>query len=157
MDGAGKIRTYRYLTSESGAEFETWVDADRHGAKLLPDDAWQITRLVYAAPPSGVLGEALLIVAPDRLSRSDFAQESGGRRKHYERFVIDAIPLEIAGWPGWSAEFVIKNSDGQVLGPIGIHASYETADRAVEMALEHAETSIDAGISFPEMTSRGQG
>lgn len=144
LDGSGEIRIYRYLTSGSGTEFENWYDASRQEIRSLPEDAWKITQFVCVAPPSGVLGEAVLTVAPRQLPTVDFARESGARRKHYGKYVIDAIPLKVAGASGWTAQFVIKEYDGRALGPTGIHAYYESSDRAVEMALSHAETTIDA-------------
>jgi hypothetical protein len=150
MDGSGHIRVYRYLTSGSGAEFENWYDANRQEIRSLPEDAWRIARFAYVAPPSGVLGEALLAVAPHQLPTVDFAQESGARRKHYGNYIVDAIPLKAVGAPGWTAEFVIKDKDGRALRPTGIHAYYENSDLAVETALSHAETIIDAGVTLPE-------
>jgi hypothetical protein len=54
MNGSGKIFIYRYLTSETGLEFENWFDAWRQPVRSLPEGAWQIRHFVYAAPPSGV-------------------------------------------------------------------------------------------------------
>jgi len=151
LDGAGQIQVYRYLTSGSGTEFENWYDASRQQIRSLPEDGWRITQFVCAAPPSGVLGEALMGVAPHELPRVDFAQESGGRRRHY---IIDAMPIKPADAPGWTAHFVIKYKDGRTLGPIGIHAFYEDSNLAVETALSHAETTIENGVTLPEAASR---
>ena len=151
MDGSGRIAIHRYLNSGSGTEFENWLDADRHRLQWLPEGAWEIKRFVSMAPPSVVLGEAILAVPPHELPRVDFAQESGIRRKHYGKHIVDAIPLQITGMQGWTAQFVIKDRDGRALGPIGIHTFYDSSDRAVEMALSFAETTIDGGITMPEL------
>ena len=154
LDGAGQIRVYRYLTSGNGTEFENWYDASRQQIRSLPEDGWRITRFVCAAPPSGVLGEALMAVAPYELPRVDFAQESGGRRRHYSSYIIDAMPIKPPDAPGWTAHYVIKDEGGRTLDPIGIHTYYENAERAVETALSHAETMIDNGVTLPEAASR---
>ena len=154
IDGsAARIRIYRYLTSGSGIEFDNWYDASRQPIRSLPGDAWRITRFVYAAPPSGVLGEALLAVAPCELPKVDFSQESGGRRRHYSNYIIDVTPSKPADAPGWTAHFVIKDRDGRALGPTGIHTYYDNSQRAVETALSHAEMKIDAGVTMPEAAS----
>jgi hypothetical protein len=157
MDGSGQIFIHRYLNSASGTEFENWLDADRKGVHSLPEGAWKITRFVCVAPPSVVLGEAVLTVETHQLPMVDFAQESGARRKHYGEFIVDAIPLQIAGVQGWTSQFVITDKDGRALDPIGIHAYYENSDRAVEMALSHAETTIDAGVILPGVAPQGEG
>ena len=151
MDGSGKILIYRYLASGNGTEFENWVDAYRQPARLLPEGAWQIRQFVYAAPPSGVLGEAVLTVVPYDLPAIDFVQESGARRKHFGTYIVDAVPLKIAGAPRWTAQFVIRDMEARMLGPIGIHAYYEDSDSAIETALSHAETVIDGGVALPEV------
>jgi hypothetical protein len=153
MDGSGRIMIHRYLVSGYGTEFENWVDAYRQPAHLLPEGAWQIRQFVYAAPPSGVLGEAVLTIAPYDLPAIDFVQESGARRKHYGTYIVDAFPLKIAGAPGWTAQFVIKDSGARKLAPIGIHAYYGDSELAVEMALSHAEAMIDGGVTLPEVPS----
>jgi hypothetical protein len=157
MDGSGQILVYRYLTSGVGTEFENWFDADRQTSRSLPEGAWEIRRFLGIAPPSGVLGEAALTVAPHELPTVDFAQESGARRKHYGKYIIDAIPLKVAGSPGWTAQFVIKDKDGRAPGPIGIHAYYENSDQAIEMAISQAETTIDSGVTLPEVPSQREG
>ena len=96
----------------------------------------------------------MMAVAPYELPRVDFAQESGGRRRHYSNYIIVAMPIKPPDPPGWTANFVIKDKDGQSLGPIGIHAYYENAERAVETALSHGETMIDNGVTLPEAASR---
>jgi len=151
MDGSGRTHIHRYLNSGSGCEFENWLDADRYQPHSLPEGAWKIKRFVSAAPPSVVLGEAVLTVLPHELPKVDFAQESGIRRKHYSRYIVDATPLQVAEMQGWTAQFVIKDKDGRALDPTEIHACYENADRAVEMALSFAETTIDAGVTLPEL------
>lgn len=153
MDGSGKILIYRYLNSGNGIEFENWVDTYRQPDRLLPEGAWNIRRFVYATPPSGTLGDAVLTVLPHDLPPIDFAQESGARRKHYGVHIVDALPIKIAGMPGWTAQFVIRDVEARMLGPIGIHAYYEDSDSAVETALSHAETMIDGGITMPEVPS----
>jgi hypothetical protein len=150
MDRSGQIYIHRYLNSGSGTEFENWLDADKQEVRSLPEGAWEIKRFVRVAFPNVVPGEAVLTVAPHQLPMVDFAQESGGRRKHYGKYNVDAIPLQVAGWQGWTAQFVIKDKDGRTLGPIGIHAYYDSSDRAVEMALSHAETTMDAGVTLTE-------
>jgi len=150
MDRWGQIYTHRYLNSGGGTEFENWLDADKQVVRSLPEGAWGIKRFVRVAFPNVVPGEAVLTVAPHQLPMVDFAQESGRRRKHYGKYIVDGIPLQVAGVQGWTAQFVIKDDDGRTLGPIGIHAYYESSDRAVEMALSHAETTIDAGVILPE-------
>lgn len=157
MDGSGRIEIHRYLNSGSGTEFENWLDADRYTPQSLPDGAWKIRRFVTMAPPSVVLGEAVLTVPPHELPRVDFAQESGVRRKHYGKYIVDAIPIEVAGAPGWTAQFAIKDENGRALGPIGIHTYYESSDRAVEMALSFAETTIDGGVTMPELEPQREG
>lgn len=157
MDGSGEISIYRYLTYGSGTEFENWYDANRQVTRSLPEDAWRITRFVCVAPPSGVLGEAVLTVAPHQLPTVDFAKESGARRKHYGKFIVDAMLLKVAGAPEWTAQFVIKDNDGRALGPTEIHAHYDSVDRAVEMALSHAETTIDVGVTLPEAVPEREG
>ena len=109
MDGSGRIEIHRYLNSGSGTEFENWLDADRHQLQSLPEGAWEIKRFVGMAPPSVVLGEAVLTVPPHELPRVDFAQESGIRRKHYGKYIVDAIPVQIRGMQGWTAQFVIRD------------------------------------------------
>lgn len=157
MDGSRRIEIHRYLNSRSGTEFENWLDAHRYRLQSLPDGAWNIRRFVVTVPPSVVLGEAVLTVPPDQLPRVDFAQESGIRRKHYGKYIVDAIPLEVTGAPGWTAQFVIKDKNGRALGPIGIHAFYDSSDRAVEMALSFAETTIDGGVTLPELEPQRKG
>ena len=151
MDGSGRIEIHRYLNTGNGTEFENWRDADRHQPHSLPEGAWKIKRFVGVAPPSVVFGEAVLAVSPYELPKVDFAQESGIRRKHYSSYVVDATPFQVAGHQGWTAQFVIMDKDHRVLGPMGIHAHYENSDRAVEMALSFAETTIDAGVTLPEL------
>jgi len=157
MDGSGRIAIHRYLNSGSGTEFENWLDADRHRLQWLPEGAWEIKRFVSMAPPSVVLGEAILAVPPHELPRVDFAQESGIRRKHYDKFTVDAFPLQIRGKQGWTAQFAIKDKDGRALGPIEIHTYYDSSDRAVELALSSAETMIDGGVTLPELESQRVG
>jgi hypothetical protein len=84
-------------------------------------------------------------------------QESGARRKHYGGYIIDAMPLQVEGAAGWTARFVIKHKDGAALEPIGIHASYENPDGALEMALSQAETTIDVGVRMPEPAPQREG
>lgn len=155
MDGLGRIEVYRYLNSASGTEFENWLDADRHQIQSLPDGAWTIKRFVGMAPPSVVLGEAVLRVPPHELPRVDFALESGMRRMHYGPYLVDATPLQEIH--GWTAHYVIRDGDGRALGPIGIHTYYESFDRALEMALSFAETMIDGGITLPELEPQRKG
>jgi hypothetical protein len=157
MDGSGRIAIHRYLNSGSGDEFENWLDADRHQLRSLPEGGWEIKRFVSIAPPSLVFGEAILAVPPHELPRVDFAQESGVRRKHYGKYIVDAISLQIKGMPGWTAQFVIKDKEGRALGPIEIHTYYDSSDRAVEMALSSAETMIDGGVTLPELESQRVG
>ena len=157
MDGSGRIEIRRYLNSGSGTEFENWLDADRHQLQSLPEGAWEIKRFVSMAPPSLVLGEATLTVPPHELPKIDFAQESGIRRKHYSQYVVDAFPVQIRGMQGWTAQFVIRDEGGRGLGPIEIHAYYESLDRAVEMALSFAETMIDGGVTLPELEPQREG
>jgi len=151
MDGSGRIEIRRYLNSGSGTEFENWLDADWQQLKSLPEGGWEIKRFVGMAPPSAVLGEAVLTVPPHELPRVDFAQERGIRRKHYNQCVVDAFPLQIRGMQEWTAQFVIRDEDGRALGPIEIHTYYESPDRAVEMALSFAETMIERGVRPPEL------
>ena len=139
--------------SGNGVEFENWVDAYRQPDRLLPEGAWLIQRFVYSAPPSGVLGEAVLTVAPHDLPTTDFVQESGTRRKHYGTYVVDAAPLRIKGAPGWTAQFVIRDKEARMLGPVGIHACYQDSVSAVETTLSHAQTMIDGGIALHEVPS----
>jgi len=108
MDGSGRIAIHRYLNSGSGTEFENWLDTDRHQFQSLPEGGWEIKRFVGLAPPSVVLGEAVLAVPPHELPRVDFAQESGIRRKHYGKYIVDAIPLQITGMQGWTARFALS-------------------------------------------------
>jgi hypothetical protein len=157
LDGSGQICIHRYLNSGSGTEFDSWHDADRQESRSLPEGAWKIKRFLSVAPPSVVLGEAVLTVTPYQLPMVDFAQESGARRRHYDKYIVDAIPLHVAGMQGWTAQFVIKDKDGRALGPIGVHAYYENSDRAVEMALSCAETTIGAGIIMPEVAPQRRG
>lgn len=149
MDGLGRIEIHRYLNSASGTEFENWLDAHQHQLQSLPEDAWVIKRFVAMAPPSGVLGEAVLTVPLHELPRVDFAQESGVRRMHHGPYLVDATPFQEIH--GWTAHYVIRDDDGRALGPIGIHTYYQSSDRAVEMALSFAETTIDGGITLPEL------
>jgi hypothetical protein len=151
MNGSGRIAIHRYLNSGCGTEFENWLDANRHQLQSLPEGGWEIKRFVSMAPPSVVLGEAVLSVPPHELSRVDFARESGIRRKHYGKYIVDAIPHQITGMQRWTAQFVIRDKDGRALGPIGIHTFYDSSDRAVEMALSFAETTIDGGVTLPEL------
>ncbi len=155
MDGSGRIEIHRYLNSGSGTEFENWLDADRHQLQSLPEGAWEIKRFVGMAPASVVLGEAVLTVPPHEMPRVDFAQESGIRRKHYGKYIVDANSFQ--GAPGWTSQFVIRDKDGRALGPIGIHTYYESSDRAVEMALSFAETTIDGGVTLPELEPQLEG
>ena len=152
LHGSGEIKIHRYLNASNGIEFENWSDSYRQPMRSLPDNAWTIMRFGFLQPPSGVVGEALLTLTPHELSLIDFAQESGGRRKHYGRYIVDAMPVpsEFAG--KCTARFVIRDADGRELGPIGIHAHYETADRAIESAISQAETMIDVGLSLPELS-----
>ncbi|MGA2535927.1 MAG: hypothetical protein ABSF53_07930 [Terracidiphilus sp.] len=156
MDGSGRIEIRRYLNSGSGNEFENWLDADRHRLKSLPEGAWEIERFVGMAPTSVVFGEAVLAVPPHELPRVDFAQESRIRRNHYGKYIVDAIPLQVTAMQGWTAQFVIRDKDGRALGPIGIHTYYESSDRAVEVAISFAETTIDGGITLPELEPQGE-
>lgn len=156
LDGSGQIHIHRYLNSESGTEFENWVDANQQESGMLPAGAWKIKRFVRAAPPSVVLGEAVLTVPPHQLPPVDFAQESGTRRKHYGENIVDAIPLQVSGVQGWTAQFVVRDRDGGSLGPLGIHSNYDNPDRAVEMAIAHAEAIIDAGVTLSEAALRRQ-
>lgn len=149
MDGVGKIQIHRYLRSGTGVEFENWVEAYRQPHRLLPERAWCVRQFVYNAPPSGICGDAVLIVPPYDLPAIDFAQESGARRKYYGAYIVDAFPVRIAGRSGWTAEFVIRDMEAGRLGPLGIHAYYENPDLAVETALSHAETTIDGGVTPP--------
>jgi hypothetical protein len=146
MDGRGQIRIDRYLTSGNGTEFENWSDAYHHAAGWLPGDVWKIAQFVTVAPPSGVLGRAELTIDPYELPATDFACESGARRLHYGAFIIDAAPIKMAAAPEWTANFLLKGTDGRTLGPIGIHAYYHDLEWAVEAALSHAEATIDAGV-----------
>jgi len=157
IDGCGRIEIHRYLNTGKGTEFENWLDADRHQPHSLPEGAWRIKRFVGVAPPGAGSGEAILTVSPHELPRVDFAEESGIRRKHYSSYIVDATPLQVAGREGWTAEFVIKDKDGRALGPMGIHAYYETSDRAIEMALSFAEATIDAGVTPPEIEPQREG
>jgi hypothetical protein len=153
MDGSGKTLIYRYLNSGSGIEFENWVDAYRQPNRSLPEGNWNIRRFTYAAPPSGIVGDAVLTVLPHNLPVVDFALESCAQRKHYGAYIVDAFPIRTAEAPGWTANFVIRDVQARTLGPIGIHAYYEESDSAVGTALAHAETMIDGGIALPEVSS----
>ena len=155
MDGLGRIEIHRHLNSASGTEFENWLDADRHKIQSLPDGAWTINRFVEMAPPSVVLGEAVLRVPPHELPRVDFALESGMRRMRNGPYLVDATPFQEIH--GWTAQFVIRDKDGRTLGPIGIHAYYESFEHALEMALSFAETMIDGGITLPELEPQRKG
>jgi hypothetical protein len=146
MDGRGQIRIDRYLTSGNGTEFENWSDAYHHAAGWLPGDGWRIAQFVTVAPPSGVLGRAELTIGPCELPATDFACESGARRLHYGAFTIEAAPIKMAGAPEWTANFLLKGTNGRTLGPAGIHAYYHDPERALEAALSHAEATIDAGV-----------
>jgi hypothetical protein len=157
MDGQGRIEIRRYLNSGSGTEFENWLDADRYTPKSLPEGAWDIKRFVGMAPPSVVFGEAVLAVPPHELPRVDFAAESRIRRKRYGKYLVDAIPLQIIGMQDWTAQYVIRDKDGRALGPIGIHTYFESSDRALEMALSFAETTIDGGVTLPELQPQREG
>jgi len=50
-----------------------------------------------------------------------------------------------------------QGQNGRALGPIGIHAYYENSYQAIEMAMSHAETTIDAGVTPPEVPSQRDG
>jgi len=157
MDGSGRIFIHRYLNSGSGTEFENWLDADQQEVGALPEGAWKIKRFVCAAPPSVVLGEAILTVAPHELPMVDFTQERGARRKHYSKYIVDALPLQVDAVHRWTAQFVIRDKDGRVLGPVRIHGYYDDSDRAVEMALSYAQTMIDAGVTLPDEAPQCEG
>jgi hypothetical protein len=150
MDHAGKIKIHRNLDSDTGTEFENWSDARRHGDGLLPGGGWRINWFVHEKAPSGLAGEAVLAVEPHELSQIDFARESGGRQLHHGRFIVTALPIKLQGWPGWTANHFIEDADGRKIGPLAIHASYDSVERAVDSALSQAESLIDGGITLPE-------
>jgi hypothetical protein len=156
MDGAGRIRIHRNLDSDSGTEFENWSDARRHGDGTLPGGGWRINWFVHQTAPSGLAGEAVLAVEPHELAEIDFARESGGRQLHYGSFIVTALPIRLQGWPGWTANLFIEDESGRKMGPLAIHASYNSTERAADAALLQAESVIDGGITLPETSPHAE-
>jgi hypothetical protein len=94
----------------------------------------------------GMVARASLQVDPITLKAVDAARESGARHAHYAGFKIEALPVLLAGYRFWMPSFTVRaNGDHEPSDPIAIPAHYRDREQAMEQALSHARSAIDAG------------
>jgi hypothetical protein len=145
FDHEGKRLIDRYLYSSSGIEFENWEDAG-YADQWLPGEQWKMGHQFLPVPPEGgMVARANLRVDPTSLPAVDAARESGARHAHYGRYKIEALPVRLAGYRYWGASFVVRSDVDQESAPMTIHACYQDQRQAIEDALSHARSAIDAG------------
>jgi hypothetical protein len=145
FDHEGKRLIDRYLFSKSGIEFENWEDAS-YSDKWLPGRQWKLGDQFFPIPPEGgMVARARLQVEPTSLHAVDAARESGARHAYYGGCKIEALPVKLAGYQYWGASFVLRSDVDQESAPMTIHAYYQDQRQAIEDALSHARSAIDAG------------
>ena len=149
INGAGRIQIHRNLTAESGTEFENWSDANQNGNATLPGGGWKITWFVHAVAPRWPDGIAILTVEPHKLTEIDFARRPWTASSTIENIYRYRAANQASRVARLDSDLFIEEADSRKIGPLAIHASYDSRERAVEAALAQASRSLMEVLRFP--------